>query len=496
MEIVAAYQLTGTYRGAAEIGDTTPKTVKRIVDAELARAGGQPPAARKPRVSNTEVVSDVVAEKVRASRGRISAKRLLPVARAKGYQGSARNFRRLVATAKRAYRTQQGRQSHRRPAIWSPGEHLVIDWGVEFGLHVFCAVSAWSRFRFIRFAADETSATTLAMLAECFEVMGGVPMVVLADRMGCLKGGVVANRVIAAPDYVRFATHYRFRPDFCEAHDPQSKGIVENLVGYAKRDLMVPLLALGDGPLTVAGANAAAVTWCAEVNAAVHSQTMAVPAERLETERAILTGLPSLGLRIGPAPVLRTVDRLSCIRFGSARYSVPVVHIGTRVEVDCVDARVRAIDPVTGEIVADHGVVPPGEASVADEHYPTPRPTAPRRAIRPRTAAEHTFCALGPVAEAFIAGAAAAGATRLAGDLPALNDLTAAHGSAAMVAALERAIAFGRWRADDVRSILAAGTGVATVRLAGVPLTTGLPQATPRPLSEYSLAAITPAVLS
>ena len=256
-------------------------------------------------------------------------------------------------------------------------------------------------------------------------------------------------------------------------------------------DSLRPLLALGEGPLTVAGANAAAVGWCAEVNAAVHSQTMAVPAERLETERAILTGLPSLGLRIGPAPVLRTVDRLSCIRFGSARYSVPVAHIGTRVEVDCVDARVRAIDPATGEIVADHGVVPPGEASVLDEHYPTPRPTTPRRAIRPRTAAEHTFCALGPVAEAFIAGAAAAGATRLAGDLPALNDLTAAHGSAVMVAALERARAFGRWRADDVRSILAAGLGLPSITATGRPLNTGLPQARQHDLADYSWVAIT-----
>ena len=56
----------------------------------------------------------------------------------------------------------------------------------------------------------------------------------LADRMGCLKGGVVANVVCPTPDYVRFATHYGFRPDFCEAADPESKGIVENLVGYAK----------------------------------------------------------------------------------------------------------------------------------------------------------------------------------------------------------------------------------------------------------------------
>jgi transposase len=75
---------------------------------------------------------------------------------------------------------------------------------------VFCAVLAWSRVRFVRFAADERSETTLAMLAECFEVLGGVPGKVLADRMGCLKGGVVANAVVPTAEYVRFAAHCGF----------------------------------------------------------------------------------------------------------------------------------------------------------------------------------------------------------------------------------------------------------------------------------------------
>src|SRR5207247_702623 len=105
-------------------------------------------------------------------------------ARAAGYDGSARNFRRLVAKAKNQWRADNHRG--RRPGVWSPGETLIIDWGCEDGLHVFCAVSAWSRFRFVRFATDETSATTLSMLAACFEALGGVPKVVLADRMGCL----------------------------------------------------------------------------------------------------------------------------------------------------------------------------------------------------------------------------------------------------------------------------------------------------------------------
>jgi len=41
--------------------------------------------------------------------------------------------------------------------------------------------------------------------------------------MACLKAGVVANVVVPHPEYVRFATFYGFRPDFCEGADPESK---------------------------------------------------------------------------------------------------------------------------------------------------------------------------------------------------------------------------------------------------------------------------------
>ncbi|MFD1055872.1 hypothetical protein [Terrabacter terrigena] len=99
------------------------------------------------------------------------------------------------------------------------------------GVHVFCTVLAWSRWWFVRPASDEKAATTLAMLAECFEALGGVPKVVLADRMGCLKVGVLPNRLVPRSDYVRFVSRYRFRPDSCEAADPESTGIVEALVG-------------------------------------------------------------------------------------------------------------------------------------------------------------------------------------------------------------------------------------------------------------------------
>ncbi len=201
MDIIAAYREAGTLRGAAEIAGTTHKTVKRVIARH--EAGATP--ERVPRGHNYDGVAALVAERVQKTAGRISAKRLLPAARAAGYGGSDRNFRPLVAGQKQAWRRDHHRG--RRPAVWSPGEHLVIDWGALGGLHVFCAVLAWSRFRFVRFAADERAETTLAMLAECFEVLGGVPGRVLADRMGCLKGGVVANVVVPTAAYVRFAAH-------------------------------------------------------------------------------------------------------------------------------------------------------------------------------------------------------------------------------------------------------------------------------------------------
>lgn len=471
MDINAAYREVGTYRAAADICGTTPKTVKRIVEAAERETSAT-------AVHNYDSVRGLVAQRVAKTQGRITAKRLLPVAAAAGYTGSARNFRRLVADAKKTWRAEHHRG--RRPGVWEPGDMLVIDWGEIGPLFVFCAVLAWSRWRFVFFADSLGEQATFTALAACFEELGGVPKTVLSDRMGCLKGGTVAGLVVPTAAYVRFATHYGFRPDFCQGQDPESKGIVENLVGYVKSDLMIP------AELTVtdlSAANRAGREWCVEVNDAVHSEIAAVPAERLVTEAVLLRPLPSLRAQIGKL-VIRKVDKLSCVRFGSARYSVPIRHIGKQVEVRVNDGTVQVV--LLGAVIAEHVVVAPGEASVLDDHYGGERPT-PRRAVRPKTSAEIAFCALGPVAETFIRTAAASGATTLTGDLEELAGLEAAHGREALVAALERAIHFGRFRAGDVRSILAAGTGVARPTRPGDALIVDLPAVATRSLSDYAI---------
>ena len=71
MDIISAYQEVGTYRGAAEICGTTPKTVRRVI--ERVRAGQTVDAGRWPAVRsrNFESVTELVVARVTAPKGRI-----------------------------------------------------------------------------------------------------------------------------------------------------------------------------------------------------------------------------------------------------------------------------------------------------------------------------------------------------------------------------------------------------------------------------------------
>ena len=83
MDTISAYREVGTCRSAADLSGNTHKTVKRVIEVR----------SRTARHDSTERVD-------LPHRGRISARRLLPIARTAGYEGSDRNIRRLVAEAR------------------------------------------------------------------------------------------------------------------------------------------------------------------------------------------------------------------------------------------------------------------------------------------------------------------------------------------------------------------------------------------------------------
>ena len=64
MDVIAAYQQVGTYRGAAAMCGVNHKTVKSII--ERAGAGGKTPD-RGPRARNYDSVADMVAGRVDAT---------------------------------------------------------------------------------------------------------------------------------------------------------------------------------------------------------------------------------------------------------------------------------------------------------------------------------------------------------------------------------------------------------------------------------------------
>lgn len=79
--------------------------------------------------------------------------------------------------------------------------------------------------------------------------------------------------------------------------------------------------------------------------------------------------------------------------------------------------------------------------------------------------------------------------TKLSSEIAEILTLAAAHGTEPLLTALERAVAFSRWRADDVRSILATNGHAPRPTVAGQALVMTLPTVPTRSLDAYRVGA-------
>jgi hypothetical protein len=122
MDILEAYDLVGTYRGAAELAGCDHHTVKHYVQR---RAAGLGPDAGLERSSIIDGFRDKVEELVDRSHGRIRADVVHDRLVAMGFDGTDRTTRRVVAEAKNAYAA--GRRRVYRPWIAEPGGWLQFD---------------------------------------------------------------------------------------------------------------------------------------------------------------------------------------------------------------------------------------------------------------------------------------------------------------------------------------------------------------------------------
>jgi hypothetical protein len=124
MNILEAYDLTGSLRDAAELAGCSHHTVARYVAGrERGRAPGA--AARRPGVIDEFLPK--LEELVERSKGKIRADKAHEKIAAMGYAGSERTTRRAVAGLKEAWRA--GRRRVHRPWIPEPGMRAQYDFG-------------------------------------------------------------------------------------------------------------------------------------------------------------------------------------------------------------------------------------------------------------------------------------------------------------------------------------------------------------------------------
>jgi hypothetical protein len=185
MEILEAFDLAGTLRGAAELAGCDHKTVAYWVRARDDAGGGLPVAVRpRPRV---DAFAEKIEDRVDRSRGKVRADVAHQRLAAIGYLGSERTTRRAVAEAKRRWRAEHGRRT--RPWITEPGLWMQWDYGdgpVVAGRStvLFCAWLAWSRFRVVVPLWDRTMPSVVVGLDRALRRFGGAPTYVLTITSG------------------------------------------------------------------------------------------------------------------------------------------------------------------------------------------------------------------------------------------------------------------------------------------------------------------------
>ena len=183
MEILEAYDLTGSLRGAAALAGCDHKTVAYWVRMRE-EAGGALPAAGRKRPAMEQLFEAKIDELVDRSHGRIRADAAHDKLVALCYQGSERTTRRWVAESKRRWRRRHGRRT--RPWIPEPG--LWMQWDYGDGPMVggratvlFCAWLAWSRFRVVVPLRDKTMPSVVLGLDRVLRMFGGCPTYALFE---------------------------------------------------------------------------------------------------------------------------------------------------------------------------------------------------------------------------------------------------------------------------------------------------------------------------
>jgi transposase len=198
------------------------------------------------------------------------------------------------------------------------GGAVVTIAGVRTEVALFCMRAKASKVPFVIASPTEKLEAFLAGHVEAFAFFGGVFAEVWYDNPK-----TAVTKILAGPAREEHAllsalrAHYLFESSFCTPGCGNEKGSVEHLVGYARRNALVPYTREF---ASLEAVNAHLRAWC-ERERTRHR-------EAWQIERAALQELPMLAFSPSVSrPVV--ANKVSLVTVDRVRYSVPVACAGT-----------------------------------------------------------------------------------------------------------------------------------------------------------------------
>ena len=228
------------------------------------------------------------------------------------------------------------------------GSFQVIIGGVRQKAYLFCMGLPFSDAIFAQAYPTEAFEAVASGHNSAYEFWGGIPPENLYDNMKTAVASVLEgpDRQLTN-DFLSLRSHYLFRSRFCNVGRANEKGVVEGLVGYVRRNFLVPILSFPDWEAL----NAYLRQKCLQQFSHKAAGKTRTVGELLDEERSYFLPLPTAEF-----DACRQEDRqassLSLVRYKSNRYSVPVEYAYHKVTVKAYVFEIRVC--YRDEVIAVH----------------------------------------------------------------------------------------------------------------------------------------------
>jgi transposase len=202
------------------------------------------------------------------------------------------------------------------------GEAWAVIGGVECKVHYFVLDLPHSDGCFVKAYPGETTEAFLDGHVSAFAFLGGSPQSILYDNTKLAVAKILGDgRRKRTRAFTELQSHYLFEDRFGRPSKGNDKGNVEGMVGYARRNYLVPVPRADD----FAALNVHLERKClARMDAVLRGHTETI-GQRMERDLEALLPLPAAAYEACDQRASR-VSSLSLVRYRTNDYSAPVAY--------------------------------------------------------------------------------------------------------------------------------------------------------------------------